>query len=156
MESPHFFPPPFKNFMDLFFWLCWVFIAACGISLGVAAPRCCAQASLVSGHGLGSGGPRAQRVESSRTRERPCVSCLSRWTLSHWPAWEVPLPLSSRVQPIPPGSPALHGEASKLWSQSSQTTSCLFSFFLFLTPVFFLKWTYSKKDLKNFFFLAAP
>ena len=60
---------------------------------------------------------------------------------------------------IPPGSPALHGEASKLWSPSSQTTSCLSSFFLFLTPVFFLKWTYSKKELKNlfiYFFLAAP
>ena len=144
--NPHVFPPPFfPSFLKLY-----LFIFGCvGSSLlrvgflwlwqAGAAPQCCAQEWWPAG----SVAPR--RVEPVS------VFCLGRWTLNRWPAWEVPLSLSSRAQPILPGSPVPHGEASKLWSPSSQTISCLFSFFLFL------KWTYSKKDLKNFFFFfAAP
>ena len=144
--SPSFLSFLFK-IVFIYFWLCWVFIAACGISLAVASGGCspmlcsgfsCFRAWAQEWWPAGSVAPR--RVEPVS------VFCLGRWTLNRWPAWEVPLSLSSRAQPILPGSPVPHGEASKLWSPSSQTISCLFSFFLFL------KWTYSKKDLKNFFF----
>ena len=65
--NPHVFPPPFfPSFLKLY-----LFIFGCvGSSLlrvgflwlwqAGAAPHCCAQASLVSEHGLRSGGPRAQ------------------------------------------------------------------------------------------------
>ena len=38
----------FTIYFIFYFWMCWVFVAACGLSLVVASGRC----SLVAEHGL--------------------------------------------------------------------------------------------------------
>ena len=82
------------------FWLCWVFIAACELSVVAASggyslvgmhPLLIVVASLVAEHRLL--GMRAQSLwhtESSWTRDRTHVPGIGRWILNHWTTSEVP------------------------------------------------------------------
>ena len=89
------------------FWLCWVFVAARGLSLVVASRgfSVCARASQcrrlscgprVRGssscsHGLQSAGSVAPwHVGSSQTGDRTRVPCIARQILKHWTAREAP------------------------------------------------------------------
>ena len=94
-------------FFNLFnFWLCWVFVAKCGLSLVVmsgATLHCCVQTSHSGGpsccraQALGSwaqwlwrtGFVAPWHVGSSQTRDRTHVPCLGRWILNHWTTREV-------------------------------------------------------------------
>ena len=85
------------------FWLCWVFIAACELSVVAASggyslvgmhPLLIVVASLVAEHRLL--GMRAQSLwhtESSWTRDRTHVPGIGRWILNRWTAREVQISL---------------------------------------------------------------
>ena len=94
-------------YLFIYFWLCWVSVAALGLSV-VAASRgysslWCAGFSLWWLLSLWSTGSRAQaqylwhtglvalrHVGSSRTRARTRVPCIGRWSLNHCTTREVP------------------------------------------------------------------
>ena len=81
-------------FMHLFsyFWLCWVIIDACGLSLVAVsgANLCCTKwASHYSGFSCCSarvlwGWVAPWHVESSQIRDWPRAPCIARQTLKHW------------------------------------------------------------------------
>ena len=93
------------HFIFVYFWLCWVFVAAWAFSsCGEQGPRslqwadfslqwlfllwstgCRLMASIVVVHGLSSSTP----VGSSGTRNQTHVSCIGRWSLNHWTTREV-------------------------------------------------------------------
>ena len=89
----------------IYFWLCWVFVAACGLSPVVAGAtlRCSWQASHCGGFfccraralqcRLSRCGARglvaSQHVGSSRTRDRTRVPCIGRQILNHRTTREV-------------------------------------------------------------------
>ena len=99
--------------LRFFFWMRWVFVAACGFSLAVVnrgystaevhrllllqslSPRTCRlqelwqAGSIVVAHGLHYS-VTWQHVGSSQTRDRTCVSCIGRQILKHWTTREVP------------------------------------------------------------------
>ena len=107
-------------YLCIYFWLCWVFVAARGLSLvavsgGYSSLRCAGFSLLwllllrSTGSrraGFSSCGSRAlecrlmwhmgfaapRHVGSSRTRDRTCVSCIGRWILNHCTAREIPGP----------------------------------------------------------------
>ena len=102
-----------KNF--IYFWLCWVFVAACGLSLVVASGGyscCCAQASHCGGFsccGARALGTRASVVVAhglsscgSRALERRLSSC-GAWAQLLRGMWDLPGP---GLEPV---SPALAG-----------------------------------------------
>ena len=91
---------------NIYFWLCWVFVAECGPSLVVASGGyslvavlglLTAVSSLVAEHRLQAHGlSQLQHVSSlavlvalrhmgsSWTRDRTHVPCIGRWILNHW------------------------------------------------------------------------
>ena len=99
----------FKNkfiYLFIYFWLCWVSVAARGLSLVVASGatlRCGARASHCGGFsccGARALGVQAQKlwhtglvapwhVGSSQTRARTCVPCIARLILNHCATREV-------------------------------------------------------------------
>ena len=94
-----------------FFWLCWVFVAVCGLSLVLASGGysllrhrgfslpwllLCSAGSRLMDSGVAALGPRAQaqwlwptglfalgHVGSSQTRDETCVLCIWRQVLDH-------------------------------------------------------------------------
>ena len=100
----------FKKF--IYFWLCWVFVAACGLSLaavsgGYSSLRCADFSlrwlPLLRSTGSRRTGSRVQaqqlwrtrlvapqHVGSSRTRARTCVPCIGRHILNHCATREAP------------------------------------------------------------------
>ena len=120
----HSFVNPFQNFsktsLFLFkitcsFWLCWVFVAAWGLSPAVESgdySSCCGRPSRSSGFlcgawalgeaGFSSCGWWVQQLWhlglvalvwdlSSQIRGGACVPCIGRWVLNHWTTREVPV-----------------------------------------------------------------
>ena len=92
------------TYLFIYFWLCWVLVAACRLSLVVASGGYSlvavfgplfAVASLVIEHGLwaqglqwvwlscGSALAALRLVGSSWTRDRTHVPCIGRWILTH-------------------------------------------------------------------------
>ena len=83
------------KFFIIYFWLCWVFVAACGLSLVVANGSCSlvvcvlltAVASLGAEHRplvvVALGLVVSQYVESSWARDQTCVPCIGRRMLIH-------------------------------------------------------------------------
>ena len=72
-------PIYFILFLFIYFWLCWVFIAARGLSLvvvsgGYSSSRCA---------GFSLRWLLLQHVGSSQTRARTRVPCIGRWILNH-------------------------------------------------------------------------
>ena len=103
----------FFLFKKRVFWLCWVFIAVCRLSLVVASGATLrfgalasyhggfscrtqalgAQASVIDVSGLSSCGFQGQllwHVGSSQTRDQTRVPCIARWILNHQPTREAP------------------------------------------------------------------
>ena len=94
-------------FKCIYFWLCWVFVAAyrlflIGVSRGyflvAVHGLLIAVASLAAEHGLQvsqvqqswcTGLVALRHVESSWTRDGNCVPCFDRWTPNHWTTREV-------------------------------------------------------------------
>ena len=98
----------FKNYLFILFWLCWVFITACGLSLAPANGGC----SLVAVCGLLIAGP--SLVVEHRLSARRLSSC---GTGPQLPLgmWDLPIPeiklVSLALQggfltTVPPGKPA--------------------------------------------------
>ena len=107
----HIFQFCFINvYLFIYFWLCWVLVAACRLSLVVASGGyslvavfgpLSAVASLVIELGLwvqglqwvwlscGSGLAALRLVGSSWTRDRTHVPCIGRWILTHWATREI-------------------------------------------------------------------
>ena len=90
------FSKPFKIHSFIYFWLCWVFVAAHGLSLALESggySSCGEQASVVGECGLRSCGAwvvAPVRVASSRTRDQTRVSWVGRQILTHCTMGEVP------------------------------------------------------------------
>ena len=98
----------FDHFLFTYFWLFWVFLATCGLSLVEVSGGCglvvvhgllIAVASVVwhtgsSAHGLQelrhAGLVAPWCVGFSWTRDHTRVPCIGRWTLNHWITSEVP------------------------------------------------------------------
>ena len=81
-------------FYFIYLWLCWVFIAACGLSL-VESGGCSLVvvsrllplvASLVAEHRLSS-----CCMGSSQSKDGARVCCVDRWILTRWTAREADL-----------------------------------------------------------------
>ena len=96
-------------YVCMYVWLCWIFIAVCGLSLALASrgysslwcvgfslwwllllqsmgsvcrgfSSCCTRASVVVVPRLSC----SAHVGSSQTRGWPCVPCIGRQILNHW------------------------------------------------------------------------
>ena len=72
-----------------YFWLHWVFIAACRLPLVGASGGFSLQWPVIIEHGLQALGLQylwhmGSDVGSSRSRNRTSVPCIARWTLNHW------------------------------------------------------------------------
>ena len=91
--------------------MCWVFVAACGLSV-VAVSGCCFPGSGLSCHGaraLGTwasgavGGVALLHMLSSRTRDGIDIPCIGSWILNHWTHREVPglLLMGTRKKLVP-------------------------------------------------------
>ena len=87
----------------IYFWLCWVFVAGCRLSL-VAVSRVCSSLRSVSSAGMGFGSCSIQAqswwcmgpvalwpVEPSQTRGQTHVPCIGRGTLNHWTTEGIPV-----------------------------------------------------------------
>ena len=93
--SPSFFL--IKNYVFIYFWLLWVFIAACSLSLIAASGgyNLVAGASHCHGFSLQTQAPGLSSLvaahgfvavwhDQDATRDETRVPCIAQWILNHW------------------------------------------------------------------------
>ena len=72
-----------ESVLFIYSWLCWVFVAACGLS-PVAGASGCRAVSRCGLRSWGMGSVASWLVESSQTGDPTCVPCIGRQILNHW------------------------------------------------------------------------